>query len=65
MKEKITYIALILLLSFTSCNRLSAPGQEKQFEDKSYVRLFFNSKKNVWMPNPRTFSSIAINKSIF
>ena len=55
MKEKITYIALILLLSFTSCNRLSAPGQEKQFEDKSYVRLFFNSEKECMDAQPPDF----------
>ncbi|HEY9185663.1 MAG TPA: hypothetical protein VIM94_10080 [Salegentibacter sp.] len=55
MKEKIIYIVLIILLSLTACNKLSGPGQEKQFEGKSYVRLFFNSEEECLDAQPPDF----------
>ena len=55
MKGKITYIVLLLFLISTSCNKLSSPGKEKQFEDKSYVRLFFNSEKECMEAQPPDF----------
>ncbi|MGY5849457.1 hypothetical protein [Salegentibacter sp. F14] len=55
MKEKIIYIVTIVLLSLTSCNQISAPGQQKQLEDKSYIRLFFNSEKECMDAQPPDF----------
>lgn len=54
MKKKITYIAIVLAI-FTSCNKLNTPGQEKQFENKSYVRLFFDSEEECQDAQPPDF----------
>lgn len=55
MKVKITYTVLLLSLIFVSCNKLSTQGQTKQFEDKSYVRLFFNSEQECLDAQPPDF----------
>ena len=55
MKENFTFIVFIVLISITSCNKLSAPGQEKQFEGKSYVQLFFNSEEECMNAQPPDF----------
>lgn len=54
MKKKITYIVIVLTI-FTSCNKLTTPGLEKQFEDKSYVRLFFDSEEECMDAQPPDF----------
>ncbi|WP_081211706.1 hypothetical protein [Salegentibacter sediminis] len=55
MKKKITFIVFIFLFPLISCNKLSAPGKDKQFEGKSYVRLFFNSEEECMAAQPPDF----------
>lgn len=55
MKGKITYIVFLFILLFSSCNKMNTAGNEKQFEDKSYVRLFFNSEQECLDSQPPDF----------
>lgn len=54
MKGKITTLFILILFS-TACNQMSAPGKEKQFENKSYVHLFFPSEKECMDSQPPDF----------
>lgn len=54
MKGKITTLFILILFS-TACNQMSAPGKEKQFENKSYVNLFFPTEKECMDSQPPDF----------
>lgn len=54
MKGKITTLIILILFS-TACNQMSSPGKEKQFENKSYVHVFFPTEEECMDSQPPDF----------